>query len=46
MTWAARDRALELLIAATAHAHEATLYTPETQVTLLGLEKLLDAVAV
>ena len=40
-----RARASELLIAATAHAHEATLYTRNPD-AFAGLERLLDVVAV
>ena len=40
-----RSRAFDLLIAATAHAHEASLYT-RNAADLLGLDDLLEIVAV
>jgi toxin FitB len=40
-----RARVMDLLIAATAHAHDATLYTRNPK-DLLGLESLLEIVAV
>jgi predicted nucleic acid-binding protein len=40
-----RSRAFDLLIAATAHAHEARLYT-RNAADLVGLDDLLDIVAV
>jgi predicted nucleic acid-binding protein len=40
-----RGRVMDLLIAATAHAHEATLYTRNSE-DLLGLDDLIDIVLV
>jgi predicted nucleic acid-binding protein len=40
-----RSRVLDLLIAATAHAHEATLYTRNAE-DLRGLDDLIDIVSV
>jgi predicted nucleic acid-binding protein len=40
-----RARVMDLLIAATAHAHDATLYTRNPK-DLLGLESILDIVSV
>jgi toxin FitB len=40
-----RSRVMDLLIAATAHAHEATLYTRNAE-DLRGLEDLIDIVSV